>query len=428
MTVVELAAHGSALAARNRAAIEGLSMADLQCGSEVPLGKYTNFGATAHDQQLAQLFKSRATEVVHPGEGASPEVQRSYRLGRAYGALFHARQLLASYGMYGRVASCGTRLVNRVKGVDVYARPDRVFGRVGGICMCGSSMCCPVCAPRIAGKRVGEIEQAAIRARHEGSRVFMVTLTAPHREGSNLHEEILTWRRMFELATRGRPGRAIREHRRGFINAAEVTRSIRAGWHFHRHLLVFSKNHVEPDFAGWRDNWRHASHVYGRYSDGWEEHAFDAKEIFDSEDYVSKIGCELGSPLTKAARSILWLLLADYEMPGRWGPDYVEATWALQLANVGAVRWSRGLADSLGIEREKTDQEAAEEMTTDTDVLLGRLSAGQWERVVAWNLEAQLVQVAQDGRTSLDDFLVENGIGPLDSDFPNPEVSNEQIQ
>jgi len=63
-------------------------------------------------------------------------------------------------------------------------------------------------------------------------------------------------------------------------------------------------------------------------------------------------------------------------------------------------------------------------MSTDTDILLGRLSAHQWERVVAWNLEAQLVQVAQDGRTSIDDFLVEHGIGPLTSDFPTPEVSN----
>lgn len=390
----------------------------------VPLGKYTDFGSNVLAQRVAKHpFLDRAT-----AQKAGPEAESAYRLGRAYGALYHARQLLNSFGLYGRVASCGARLVNRSEGVKVFRRPDRVHGRVGGVCMCGSSLACPVCAPRISGLRVGEIEQAVIRARHQGSRIYMVTLTTPHREGVNLLQEIRDWSSMYEIATKGRNSLPFREFKRGDINAAEIVRSVAAGWHFHRHQLVFSKNHIEPDFCAMREQWRHAAQCLGRYRDGWEEHAFEVHEVFDGEEYVSKIGCELGSPLTKASRSIIWLLLADFEDPGRWGADYVEAVWALQQTKVSALRWSRGLRNGLGLEEAKTDEQAAIETATPTDELLGRLSTHQWEKVVLWNLEAELVQVAQDGVSSLNDFLIENGVGPLDSDFPTSDVSTKEIQ
>lgn len=424
MNQAQLAVRGLEIGREQRAKIEGLSLADLRAGSGGPLGKYTDFGS----KPLAQRVAKHPLLDRHTAEKAGPDAESAYRLGRAYGALYHARQLLNAYGLFGRVASCGVRLVNRSEGVKVFRRPDRVHGRVGGVCMCGSSLACPVCAPRISGLRVGEIEQAVIRARHEGSRIYLLTLTTPHREGVNLLQEIRDWSLMYELATKGRNSAPFREFKRGDINAAEIVRSVASGWHFHRHLLVFSKNHVEPDFCAMKRQWRHAAQCLGRYRDGWEEHAFDVHEIFDGEEYVSKIGCELGSPLTKASRSIIWLLLADFEDPGRWGPDYVEAVWALQHAKVSALRWSRGLRLGLGLKEAKTDEEAAIETATETDELLGKLSTFQWEKVVLWNLEAELVQVAQDGRSSLDDFLVENGVGPLDSDFPTADVSTNEIQ
>ena len=39
--------------------------------------------------------------------------------------------------------------------MGVYRRPDRPYGRVNGVCVCGQSLACPVCAPRIAAKRAG---------------------------------------------------------------------------------------------------------------------------------------------------------------------------------------------------------------------------------------------------------------------------------
>jgi hypothetical protein len=380
----------------------------------VPLGKYTDFGSGLVPQQLANV------PSLPPGTSAKdldPDAQSAYRLGRAYAALYHVRRLLVAYGLYGRVASCGARLLDRRAGVRVYRRPDRVHGRVGGVCMCGSSLACPVCAPRISGRRVGEIEQAAIRARHEGSRAFLLTFTLPHQEGSNLLEEIRVWSRAWELSTKGRGSFAWREDMRGFINGTEINRSVGNGWHFHRHLLVFSKGGVPPDFEAWRDAWRRASCALGRYTDGWEERAFHWKEVFDSFDYVAKVGFELGMPLTKASKSVVWLALADLEDPGRWGADYCEAVWALQIAKVGAVRWSRGLRAGLGLKEAVSDEQAAIETATETDELLGALSVHQWEKIVFMNLEAPLVQVAQCGRGALNDFLVEYNVGPLDSDF-----------
>lgn len=380
-----------------------ISSDDLWPVSPVPLGKYTDFPSNLDHQQVTQ-------PVEHS------ENQAAYRLGRSYAALWHARQLLKGYGLHNRLSNCGARLLRRSEGVKVFRRPDRVFGRVGGVCMCGSSLACPVCAPRIAGIRVGEIEQAAVRARHEGSRAFLVTFTMPHQRGSLLLDEIRTWQQAFEMANSGRASNAFRADRRGYVNAAEVTYG-RNGWHFHRHLLVFSENSIAPDFSAWRDAWRRAAYSVGRYGDGWEDHAFDAREIFDGFDYVQKIGREIASPLTKASRSIIGLLLEDFDAPGLSGPAYCEAVWTLQQTKVGAVRWSRGLRKSLGLADEVTDEQAAVDTATPTDELLGALSCHQWERVVRMNLEARLVQVAQAGRSSLNDFLVEYSVGPLDSDF-----------
>jgi hypothetical protein len=330
----------------------------------------------------------------------------------AYRARDHARKLIYGHDLKARMVTCGAALQRHQVYVGIWSRPDAAVGRVTGLCLCGQSICCPICGPRVAAKRVAEIQEAAATAQAFDLRLHMATFTMPHKAGTTLHEEIAAWKTAWRLTNGGRDAAHHRWCRLGYINGAEVTWSERNGWHFHRHLLYFTRGYI--DETGLRDNWRKSAVAVSRYGKGWEEHALRFDEIDASASkYIAKVGLELAWSASKDSLSPLALLIADLEDPGVHGVNFVEAYHALSTAKVGAVRWSPGLRGKMGLAVEKTDDQLAAESAELGDLFLGNLDATQWALVVHYGREYDLVKAAQQGTGAINQLLARLDAGEI---------------
>src|SRR5690606_16753920 len=100
--------------------------------AERPLGNNAHFASALGNQPLAN-----PENVPECPEIAVGTVKAWYL--RSLG-----RDLLRDNGVQRRMRWCGSRIGAKTRSVEVFARPDRSYGRVGGVCVCGQSLCCPV--------------------------------------------------------------------------------------------------------------------------------------------------------------------------------------------------------------------------------------------------------------------------------------------
>lgn len=374
------------------------------CGAgaaETPLGKNADFASGLHD-------------ILPP-----PATVRSWYL-RSYG-----REILKKHGIQKRMRWCGSRIGRKSTGVSVYARPDRAYGRVGGVCVCGQSLACPVCAPRIAAFRGSEVAEAFGLCSRAGFEARLVTFTIPHTESDTLGGEI---DRFAEAWRRFQSGRKALEHNAGSFGnhvAREVTWGVQNGWHYHFHQLRYDERGA---FCAdrFRADWLSALDSVGRRWKGAEEHAFDVGLVGDDSGarYVAK----LATSVEAQARSI-GLEVSGASMKGRnlntllqsacGGDASAESVWlhgvkAIISRKVSSVRWSRGLRGKLGLSAEKSDEQIALEEACDSDVLLGELTPMQWRGILNWRAEFALCCAANKGRDAVNEFLAGLDLGELD--------------
>jgi len=344
----------------------------------------------------------------------------------------YAREALAGVknkkGWPVRMRFCGKRITRGFDGVGIYARPDRAYGRVHGVCVCGQSLACPVCAPRIAAFRASEVAEGFKRAIAAGFEASLVTFTAPHALGSGLGKEIdcfsLAWRRF-------QTGRAGVERRRGCFGyqlGRECTYG-KAGWHYHHHQLRFdAPGKFEPELV--KAQWLAALDSVGRKWRGAELHAFDAGLVGSAAGarYVAKLATAADAQgramgLEVAAGSLKGKNLATLLKIAVAGDDEAKAVWVAGVRDivarkVSSVRWSRGLRDRLGMSVEKSDERIANDEVLETDVFLGALSPWQWRGVLQYRAEFSLLWCANQGREAVDSFLAGLNLGQLDDEDP----------
>ena len=401
-----------------------------------PLGTDTDFDSVCKNPLLpVDLQPVTEADIEAEGTGfnlpevwTGPDLFASDGLWRLYAARIHARQLLCAYGVRHRMTFCGARVRLRKEGVGVYRRPDRVVGRVSGICLCGGSITCPVCAPRISARRVGELVEAVNVCRARGYAVQMATYTLKHAAGCVLFDEVDVWKRAWRVANTGWCSGRARANRVGYVNSAEVTFG-QFSWNFHRHLLLIGR---EPANAlALKDAWRKGAMEVGRYDRNFEEHGFNLLDVeLGAERYIAKIGREIGSPHGKtSSRTPLRLLIDDMLGDRLAGEAWIESVVALSRHKVGAVRWSPRLRGYLGLDEEKTDEQLAAEEAVPTDELLGYLSEHQWQRVVEKKIEFQVVAAAQDGVVEVNKLLAAHSIAQLHAPerwIPAPAVQETQ--
>ncbi len=344
------------------------------------------------------------------------------------------RDLLKKAGIERRMRWCGSRISRNSAGVSVFARPDRAYGRVAGVCVCGQSVCCPVCAPRIACFRAAEVAEAYRRGKDAGFEVRLETFTKPHALDRRPQALLIEFRAFSDLwRSYNEGGRATRRERcaEGHQLAREINWG-RSGWHYHHHRLRYDRSGMfNPDLA--RAQWLGVLETAGLRTDGADEHAYDCSTVGDEAGarYVSKlstsveaqaraVGSEVASSATKGRN--MNSLLADHAAGDLdAGNVWVNGVSCVTATKVSSVRWSRGFREKLGMGSGKTDEQISWEEILPTDVLLGELTASQWRGVIRWRAEFALCCAANRGRDAVNEMLSGLSLGKLD-DEPLPAV------
>lgn len=340
------------------------------------------------------------------------------------------RQLLKSHGINRRMRWCGSKISRGSAAVGLYARPDRAYGRVAGVCVCGQSICCPVCAPRIAARRSGEVAEAYSRANNAGWESRLETFTKPHvldlRPDSLLNEFTKfskIWRSFQNHACRRDSGAE------GHHLAREITWGL-SGWHYHHHRLRYDRpGTFNPDLE--RAAWLSALEIAGLRSPGAEEHAYRCDPVSNEAGarYCAKlalsvdadaraIGSEVASSATKG-RNINTLLADHVRGDLQAGAIWINGVSAVTARKVASVRWSRGLRYKLGLDDDaKSDEEIAQEEVTPSDRYLGDVNPWQWQRLLALRAEFALLCAANQGEDAVNQMLSGLNLGQLNDADP----------
>lgn len=399
------------------AQIEGTGTGRPAAVSVPSLGRNADFVANPDSQELAK--------VVLP----DPKTQISLAQVRGWHLRSVARQILKTAGVHKRLRWCGEKISFRDRGVSVFRRPDRATGRLSGVCVCGQSICCPVCAPRIAAFRAAEISDAYQRARDAGFEAYLDTHTIPHVAAHDLGHEVDTFATAWRAFMQARTSRSLYSGQLGNHVAREMTYGVN-GWHFHHHALRYYKPGTHnPDLA--KAQWLSALQSVERWTPDAIDYSYDSRPVTDAQGatYTAKIaiaveasartaGLEIAMSSAKGRNIIS--LLADHDAGSLTaGPVWLEGTKAIIRRKVSSVRWSPGLRDKLGLgTAEKTDEEIAAEKAERTDELLGILTTVQWRAIINARAEWVLVRAAQAGRDSVNTFLDGLGIGELQDELP----------
>lgn len=325
-----------------------------------------------------------------------------------------------------RLRWCGARVQRKADGVSVYARPDRPYGRIGGVCLCGQSIACPVCAPRVAAFRAAEISTGFERALNAGWEARLVTHTMPHHRGFSLWGEMVTFSTAWAHQAHSANAKDMRRESLGNVVGREMT--FGGDWHYHHHSLRFDRPGTF-DEGMHQGTWMRALQSVGRWSEAAEMRGFHVGAVGTESGarYVAKmatsveasgrsVGSEIASSVTKG-RNLMTLLSAAAQ-----GDDYAEGVWVRGVVDVtsrkvSSVRWSRGFRGKVGLANERTDAEVAADEVLASDELLGGLTAMQWRGVLHAKAEFVLCCAANRGRDAVNDFLAGLSLGQLD-DLP----------
>jgi hypothetical protein len=201
------------------------------------------------------------------------------------------------------------------------------------------------------------------------------------------------------------------------------------GWHYHQHQLAY----VAPgSFVEdvWRADWLACLDYVGRRWRGAELHAFDSGAVGDEAGarYTAKlataveaqaraIGSEIASSATKG-KNLATLLAMAARGDEAAGKVWLAGVQEITARKVSSVRWSRGLRDRLGIQKETTDEQVAAEEVLPSDQYLGQLTPMQWRGILQWRAEFALCVAANKGREAVNEFLAGLELGQLDDAPP----------
>ncbi len=271
-----------------------------------------------------------------------------------------------------------------------------------GLQVCGSIWHCPVCAARISNERRRDIKAGQDAAAALGYKALLMTLTARHSSKTALPWQLKAITKAYEAMWRGAPAERIKARAGilGMIRSLEATHSKRNGWHPHIHVIIFVPADCDVTALGdaLRDRWEHCAARHGLTMN---EHGFDLiDDTARVADYVSKYGHEpkwqsadeLARWHTKVGRGrgqwehfTPWQL-AEFSMAGDAQAGELFAEYALTFHGRRQIVWSDGLRAALGLQVEKTDEEAAEqEMEEAAELLRVQLLPDQWSAVRRWH-------------------------------------------
>lgn len=302
-------------------------------------------------------------------------------------------------------------------GIDVcqsHEHGTAFYGR--GLVSCGKPGC-PVCSPKIQERRRQEIASAFdwTYTRHQtgtAKKVIMVTLTFPHTAFDAL-QDLLDKQR--GALTRLRKGKIWDKFKKqvgfdGLIRTLEVTHG-QNGWHPHVHeaWIVDQTADASDIRKKVTDRWLKMCQKEGlvpenRVAD-FLEHAVDVADNCRASDYFAKMDntvswgmdrelAKASSKKGKKSGRSPFQILDDASGGCKKSADlYLE--YVRGMKGKAQVFWSPGLKSRVGQE-DKSDEEVANEQV-DNAAILGLLTAGDWDVVLAHKARPYILQLAEQG-------------------------------
>ncbi len=307
----------------------------------------------------------------------------------------------------------------RVKGGSVQVLRSREHGAAfyGGLVVCARHWVCPVCAVKIASRRVVEVERAVSAVQRFDGAAGFLTLTFPHYYGQAIKPMLERFLKSL---------RSLKSHRRykelmqdagalGEIRSLEVTHGSN-GWHPHTHSLhLFPSEIASEELQGvLRPLWASVALRHG-LGDVHSTHGLQFERVHNSQESAERMARyaikwdasdELVRGNSKQARSggrTPFALLADYATlddvdAGRLFVQYAEA-----FRGKNHIRWCTGLREQLHNDADlpptpASDYEIAVAQDDDAD-LLGTISPAKWKSVLRAgpSVRGELLEVARAG-------------------------------
>ncbi len=424
----------------------------------------------ALDRKIAEIYAFKATQdyggqlaaeheryrlagtVLDPREARRYRLQ--YRAARLMREIIVRGRLLDGSEIKGyryRVSLCGRRRTSEGmdRGVEVRRSPDGLRSDFRGVQTCGSGWYCPMCAPKIAGKRVKEVLHAM--GKWQG-RLLFITMTYHHSGESagqgHLDEQ---WETFSKARGKLTGNGTYRKHLKragykGGIRALEVTFGELNGWHVHSHEIGFfvgagmSDRQLIRHVATMRRRWARVLIRLGMAglssTDTSMERRAKLRHVLArgfvvqhggrAAEYILKYGKEIEGewgPASELAKSHMkqgtgsrdgvparcdhaspWQLLSDAEdgdeRSGHLFREFGEAAHGRRQ-----LRWSDDLKAFFGI-AELEDDALAREPDTRCTEFVALLNDEQWTTVVRHRAHCVVKRIAaREGRDALIAFI-----------------------
>jgi hypothetical protein len=361
------------------------SAASAQAGG-LPLGTIAKLPTTALESQAAKASERRLLRF---------SLQSS------------ARDLLPRE----RVAKCLRAPIPTAASIDVFRSPEFATAHYGGLQVCASVWCCPVCSAKVTERRRVELAGGVGFWRSEaGGYLLLVTYTLRHSLGDSLAAVLAPLLAAFEKVHEGRWWSDFLAKYRiyGKVRSLEVTYGA-SGWHPHIHTLYFIGSGDLPAVNGFelalKERWSHLLGKQGR--DASWQHGVDVRmSDEDIAEYIAKYAKEkewtIEHEMTKSPAKIgkiggrtAFQLLKDYS-EGDTASGRLFIQYAVSFKGKSQLHWSKGLRSLLQMDIQQSDEELAKSMEKDA-LLLASLSREQWRVILGNDARAELLTVAATG-------------------------------
>lgn len=324
--------------------------------------------------------------------------------------------------MWGRARNCSGVIANKT---------TEGAGYKSGLQRCGSIWHCPVCAARISNERRRDIKAAVDAAAALGYKALLLTLTARHNLLTDLKDQLAAMTRAYAAVWRGAPSDRLKARYEilGSIRSLETTHSKRNGWHPHIHVILFVA--VDADIPGLaRDLRARWESMAARHGLTMNDHGFDLVDNTQKiADYIAKYGHEpkwteadeLARWHTKTGRKrgasehlTPWQLL-EYSYDGDAEAGELFREYAQVFHGRRQIVWSDGLRGVLGLEKELSDEEAAEKQMDAPELLTVYFSWDQWKIIRGNDARAEVLEVISrhDAAGIVEQCLLMFGFAPL---------------
>lgn len=310
------------------------------------------------------------------------------------------------------------------EGVTVtYSREHKSAG-FGNLMRCGSVWTCPVCAARITEGRRAELKEAVSRSNFIK---VMITITLQHSRDDKLIELLKALKDSWRRLKMGKGWQLIKARYglEAYVTSSEVTYG-EHGWHPHLHALLFSS--LEPgefDVEAFKkalsERYNALLAKHGRWSS--EYYGIDVRfGDAGAGEYASKFGLEeeLTKSIMKAGKggASPFQLLDLYSQGETWAGEAFKE-YASVFKGARQLVWSKGGRAVLGLGREASDEELAEEEMEPGREVLVTFTAEQWSQVLKRRARGEVLEAARGGdRAVLWEYLINVlGLIPCEANF-----------